>query len=92
MHILEAFVSVRVPILFLYMQLGKSLARVDEAGVELCLELNTPTYGEEPAGDDCGATCDNDIRATGWQPAKAVEPVLYTTILCLAEHMPSSSA
>ncbi|KAL1523980.1 hypothetical protein AB1Y20_018895 [Prymnesium parvum] len=59
-----------------YMLLGRSLRRVDESAVELCVELNTPHYGEEPSGDEWTCTLDVDTRVVGWQQAEAV-PALY---------------
>lgn len=63
-----------------YMRLGKSLARESEDGEELCLELNTPTYGEEPSGDEWGDTFHNDIDNTGWRTAEAVPALYYFSI------------
>lgn len=63
------------------MRLGTSLARKDDAGVELCLELNTPTYGEEPAQATTGGRllmpASKPLQAIGWQPAEAVPAMYY---------------
>ena len=55
-----------------YMGLGKALARTNDAGVPMCLEVVTPIYGEGPAGDEWDTEATEASAAAGWMAAEGV--------------------
>ena len=54
--------------------------RYDEDGHEMVLELNTPMYGEESAGDETDKTICEDFEHFGWVEAEGV-PALHTMVI-----------
>ena len=49
-------------------------------GEEMVIELNTPMYGEESAGDETDRTICEDFEHFGWVEAEGV-PALHTMVV-----------
>ena len=63
-----------------YMARPKSLARTDEHGVPMCVELHTPVYGEEVAGDEWDADFCKTCVDIGWHKAECVRALHYACL------------
>ena len=60
-----------------YMALGTALQRRGDDGEWLCIELHTPVYGEEYAGDEWDDTFSTDISSIGWLTSAGVRAMHY---------------